>query len=59
MPLNADREQLNKLVSGLRLYADAQPAVRGIVVHRMLDMISALLHSLIDRIEQLEKERQQ
>lgn len=55
---NGDRDLVNKLMSGLRVFADAQPALKAVVINRMLDMISELLHSLIDRIEKLEKERQ-
>lgn len=55
MALNDDKELLEKLISGLRIYADSQPAIRGVVLNRMLDMISALMKSILDRLEKLDR----
>lgn len=50
-----DRHRLNQLASGARVFADSQQPLKKAVLNRGIDLIFALLMSLIERIEKLEE----
>jgi len=52
--MSSERESLQRVRAGADVFADAQPAIKKIVMKRGIELVFNLLMSLIDRIEKLE-----